>query len=103
MSTLNYQLPSKFENYQEFDTVKDAVEWLIKSQETFKRHGNEGFVYVSLTDGKLNVVDGYDAIIKAYDLNSDLWHGDADCIHLTTHSGNGGGCHCDTCTAWFCY
>lgn len=53
MSTLNYQLPSKFENYQEFDTVKDAVEWMIKSQETFKRHGNEGFVYVSLTDGKL--------------------------------------------------
>lgn len=96
MTTINYQLIDTFENYKEFDTVKAAVDWV-------KGIGIDMFVYVSLTDSKLNEVDGYDAIIKAYELNSDLWQGDADCIHLNTHSGNGGGCHCDTCPAWFCY
>lgn len=96
MTTINYQLVDTFENYKEFDNVADAVKWI-------QDIGIDMFVYVSLTDGKLNEVDGYDAIIKAYNDNSDLWHGDADCIHLNTHSGNGGGCHCNTCPAWFCY
>lgn len=96
MTTINYQLIDTFENYKEFDNVADAVKWM-------QGIGIDMFVYVSLTDGKLNEVDGYDAIVKAYNNNNDLWHGDADCIHLNTHSGNGGGCHCDTCSAWFCY
>lgn len=96
MTTINYQLVDTFENYKEFDNVADAVQWM-------QGIGIDMFVYVSLTDGKLNEVDGYDAIVKAYNNNNDLWHGDADCIHLNTHSGNGGGCHCDTCPAWFCY
>ena len=96
MTTINYQLIDTFENYKEFDNVADAVKWM-------QGIGIDMFVYVSLTDGKLNEVDGYDAIVKAYNNNNDLWHGDADCIHLNTHSGNGGGCHCDTCPAWFCY
>lgn len=96
MSTINYQLIDTFENYKEFDSIADVIKWM-------RGIGSDMFVYVSLTDGKLNEVDGYDAIMKAYDLNSDLWQGDADCIHLNTHSGIGGGCHCDTCSAWFCY
>lgn len=96
MTIINYQLIDTFENYKEFDNVADAVKWV-------QGIGIDMFVYVSLTDGKLNEVDGYDAIVKAYNNNNDLWHGDADCIHLNTHSGNGGGCHCDTCSAWFCY
>ena len=96
MTTINYQLVDTFENYKEFDNVADAVKWM-------QGIGIDMFVYVSLTDDKLNEVDGYDAIVKAYNNNNDLWHGDADCIHLNTHSGIGGGCHCDTCSAWFCY
>ena len=96
MTTINYQLVDAFESYKEFDNVADAVKWM-------QGIDIDMFVYVSLTDGKLNEVDGYDAIVKAYNNNNDLWHGDADCIHLNTHSGIGGGCHCDTCSAWFCY
>lgn len=96
MTTINYQLVDTFENYKEFDNVADAVKWM-------QGIGIDMFVYVSLTDGKLNEVDGFDAIVRAYNNNNDLWHGDADCIHLNTHSGIGGGCHCDTCSAWFCY
>lgn len=96
MTTINYQLVDAFENYKEFDNVADAVKWM-------QGIGKDKFQYVSLTDGKLNAVDGFDTIVKAYNNNNDLWHGDADCIHLNTHSGIGGGCHCDTCSAWFCY
>lgn len=96
MTIINYQLVDTFENYKEFDNVADAVKWM-------QGIGIDMFVYVSLTDGKLNEVDGFDAIVRAYNNNNDLWHGDADCIHLNTHSGIGGGCHCDTCSAWFCY
>lgn len=96
MTTINYQLIDTFENYKEFDNVADAVKWM-------QGIGKDKFQYVLLTDGKLNAVDGFDTIVKAYNNNNDLWHGDADCIHLNTHSGIGGGCHCDTCSAWFCY
>lgn len=96
MSTITYQLVDGFVGRKTFDDVQSAIDWL-------RSLSKDKFRDVTLTDGKLNVVDGYDAIIKAYERNNDLWQGDADCIHLNTHGGIGGGCHCDTCTGWFCY
>lgn len=77
-----------------FNTVKDAISFLEKSD-----HDDD----VTLTDGKGNTVKGREVILRTYRLNNDMWSGDKDCIHLNTSSGWGGGCHCDTCPAWFCY
>lgn len=96
MPTLAYSLIDVPDAEKDFDSVQEAVNWM-------KHIGQDMFTSVSLTDGKENYVEGFDAIIKAYNNNNDLWNGDADCIHLNTHSGIGGGCHCNTCPGWFCY
>lgn len=96
MVTINYQLIDTFENYKEFESVEHAVAWI-------QSIGEDMFQYVDLTDDKENYVEGYSAILKAFNDNNDLWHGDAGCIHLHTTSGHGGGQVCATCGAWFCY
>lgn len=96
MVTINYQLIDTFENYKEFETVAQAIEWM-------QDIGEDMFQYVDLTDGKENYVSGFSDIIETYKKNNNLWQGDADCIHLTVGSGQGGGAVCKSCGAWFCY
>lgn len=96
MTIVAYSLVDLPDTERDFNNVKDAVDWM-------KNISRDMFNSVSLTDGKGNIVNGFDAIIDAYDQNRDLLAGDADCIHLKIHDGIGGGCHCNTCTAWFCY
>lgn len=96
MVTINYQLIDTFENYKEFETVAQAIEWM-------QGIGEDMFQYVDLTDDKENYVSGFSDIIETYKKNNDLWQGDADCIHLTVGSGHGGGAVCKSCGAWFCY
>lgn len=96
MTTITYSLVDLSDAERDFDSVKEAIDWMLNI-------GTDMFTSVSLTDGKENYVDGFDAIIHCYQQNNDLWAGDTDCIHLNTHGGIGGGCHCNTCPAWFCY
>lgn len=96
MVTINYQLIDTFENYKEFETVAQAIAWM-------QGIGEDMFQYIDLTDDKENYVSGFSDIIETYNNCSDLWQGDAGCIHLHTTSGHGGGQVCTTCGAWFCY
>lgn len=96
MTTIAYSLVDVPDTEKDFDTVAEAIHWMVNI-------GSDMFTSVSLTDTHDNCVDGYDNILQAYENNNDLWSGDKDCIHLHTRSGIGGGCHCTTCAAWFCY
>lgn len=81
---------------QEFKSVEDAVKWMMGI-------GSDMLPDATLTDGKSNSVKGFHKIIYKWEYNNDMWNGDDDCIHLKTSSGSGGGQHCDSCPAWFCY
>lgn len=96
MVTINYQLIDTFENYKEFETVAQAIEWM-------QGIGEDMFQYVDLTDDKENYVSGFSDIIETYKKNNDLWQGSPACIHLNVGSGHGGGAVCKSCGAWFCY
>lgn len=96
MVTINYQLIDTFENYKEFETVAQAIEWMQGIGENY-------FQYVDLTDGKENYVSGFSDIIETYKKNNDLWQGSPACTHLNVGSGHGGGAVCKSCGAWFCY
>lgn len=96
MVTLNYQLIDTFENYKEFETVAEAVNWMQGIGENY-------FQYVDLTDDKENYVSGFFDIVEAFNDHSDLWQGSTGCIHLNVVEGHGGGQVCTTCDAWFCY
>ena len=96
MVTINYQLIDTFENYKEFETVAQAIEWMQGIGENY-------FQYVDLTDDKENYVSGFSDIIETYKKNNDLWQGSPACIHLNVGSGHGGGAVCKSCGAWFCY
>jgi hypothetical protein len=96
MVTINYQLIDTFENYKEFETVAQAIEWMQGIGENY-------FQYVDLTDDKENYVSGFSDIIETYKKNHDLWQGSPACIHLNVGSGHGGGAVCKSCGAWFCY
>ncbi|QQV91664.1 hypothetical protein OXC43_gp82 [Klebsiella phage vB_KpP_FBKp27] len=85
MVTINYQLIDTFENYKEFETVAQAIEWI-------QGIGEDMFQYVDLTDDKENYVSGFSDIIETYKKNNDLWQGSPACIHLNVGSGHGGWC-----------
>lgn len=93
---IEYALIDTPDTDKEFDTVAEAIAWV-------QGIGEDMFTHVSLNDIYDNYVDGYSAIIKAYEDNKELYAGEDACIHLNTKSVIGGGIHCCSCPAWFCY
>lgn len=94
--SINYKRHGSDSALHQTESVREAIEWM-------QTQSPNDFEYISLTDSKGNQVIGYGNIIDVYEFHSDLWQGDEGCIHPTVSSGIGGGCHCNTCPAWFCY
>ena len=93
---VTFKLYDSGERESEFNTFTDAVLFMHGIGECM-------FEWVTITDKYEHSIEGFSDITNHYDNVGDLWAGEDDCIHTKTHSGLGGGIHCNTCSAWFCY
>ena len=93
---LTYQLIDSDERKVEYSSVAEAIMFMGSI-------GEGMFTSAGLTDCNNITIEGYACIMHNWDQVGDLWNGKPDCMHTSTHSGIGGGIHCNNCPAWFCY
>lgn len=95
--SINYKMRTDDKSsLAQYQTVQEAINFMMQLD-------REQIEYIGLTDGYGVQVSFFDKIIETYDKHSDLWRGEKYCLHTNIKYPSGGGIHCKTCGAWFCY